>query len=305
MSKEPRTSTTIAEALATAAAALENAGVDNPRLTANVLLGYILGIDRTQLLIKSRELLNESGHDLYLKLIARRVAGEPLQYITGHQEFYGLDFIVTPDVLIPRPETEFLVEQVIKLAPLLKEQNSALSTQHSALTLVDVGTGSGCIAVTLAHHLQDVKIWATDISAAALAIARENTVRHSVESSIEFLEGNLLAPLAGHGLENAVDFIVSNPPYIPLRDLPALQVEVRDFEPYSALFAEEDGLLFYKRLLEEGHRYLKPGAYLICEIGYAQLEPLRQQLDQSIWQLEAVTHVLQGIARVLTIRKNT
>jgi release factor glutamine methyltransferase len=309
MTIEPRISRTIAQALAEAAQTLQAAGISDERLTANVLLGHILGLDRAQLLVNSNAMLDQASDQTFFNLIERRVAGEPLQYITGHQEFYGLDFKVTPDVLIPRPETEFLVEQVINLAQSLAEQNQDPSStpHHSShppeFRIVDVGTGSGCIAVALAHHLKNVQVLATDISRAALAVARENAGRHQVESQIEFLEGDLFAPLAGRGLESAIDFIVSNPPYIPLKDLPALQREVRDFEPYGALFADEDGLRFYKRLLDEGHRYLTPGGYLVCEIGYAQLEPIQQLINASTWKLEAVTHDLQGIARTLTICK--
>ncbi len=301
MTLEPPTSRTIAQAITEAAHTLQAAGISDERLAANILLAHLLGLDRAQLLVKSNETLDETRYQTFLQMIARRAAGEPLQYITGQQEFYGLDFKVTPEVLIPRPETEFLVEQVINLASLAEQnRDSSLTT---ARHLVDLGTGSGCIAVTLAHHMQNVKIWATDISRAALAVARENAAHHQVEARIEFLEGDLCAPLAGRGLENKIDFMVSNPPYIAMRDLPTLQREVRDFEPHTALFADEDGLRFYKRLLEEGYVYLKHGGYLVCEIGYGQLESLTPFIRQSNWQLEAVTHDLQNIPRTLTIRK--
>jgi release factor glutamine methyltransferase len=297
MTLEPQPSPTIARAITEASRTLHTAGISDERLTANVLLGHILDLDRAQLLVRSKEVLDPASYQTFLKLIERRAAGEPVQYLTGHQEFYGLDFKVTPDVLIPRPETEFLVEQVISLA----QSNS--QPHHASLTLVDAGTGSGCIAVTLAHHLKNAQVLATDISRAALAIAQENAARHKAESQIEFLEGDLFAPLAGRGLENAIDFIVSNPPYIPFKDLPTLPREVRDFEPHAALFADENGLWFYKRLLDEGHVYLKSGGYLVCEIGHTQLEPIKQFINISNWKLEAITHDLQGIARTLTIRK--
>ncbi|MEW6126426.1 MAG: peptide chain release factor N(5)-glutamine methyltransferase [Acidobacteriota bacterium] len=300
----------ISQAVSQATQILHDAGVGDERLTANLLLCHLLNIDRTQLLIKSNEALEESDYQAFLKLIERRATGEPLQYITGHQEFYGLDFKVTPDVLIPRPETEFLVEQIIKLAKAHpSDESSSRITHHASLLnqewlFADIGTGSGCIAVTLAYCLKNARVFAIDISEAALQIARENAAHHQVASRIEFLEGDLFAPLAGRNLENSLDLIASNPPYVPLKDLPTLQREVRDYEPHTALFADENGLRFYRRLLEESPRYLKPGGFLVCEIGCAQYEPINQLLKNfSNWQLVNVINDLQGIPRTLTIRK--
>ncbi|HEX8186374.1 MAG TPA: peptide chain release factor N(5)-glutamine methyltransferase, partial [Blastocatellia bacterium] len=222
-------------------------------------------------------------------------AGEPLQYITGHQEFYGLDFIVTPDVLIPRPETEFLVERVINLT-------RAAQTARAPL-IVDVGTGSGCIAVTLAAHIPAARVIATDISSAALDIARANGERHGVRDRVELIEGDLLEPLAALNIEAAVDFLASNPPYVEEGRPDLLQREVRDWEPSVALYGGADGLDCYRRLLAEGARYVSPAGYLVCEIGYTQLDPIREMIDETKWKLVDVIHDLQGIPRTLAIRR--
>lgn len=289
--------TTIAEAITSGARLLDQAGISEARRTAGLLMGHILGADRAQLLTRSSEQLRSSTLESFIQLVERRAAGEPLQYITGHQEFYGLDFKVSPAVLIPRPETEFLVERVIALA------RDCFSGLDEGPIIVDVGTGSGCIAVTLAAHIADARLIAIDISPAALDIARENAAIQGVASRIEFLEGDLLSPLAGRCLEGAVDFIASNPPYVPARDPHLIQREVRDWEPSEALFGGEEGLDFYRRLLDEGKRYLKPGGRLVCEIGYSQLEPLREMIESSGWELIEVTNDLQGIPRALTLRR--
>ena len=283
---------TLTQAIAEAAQVLRDAGVGDERLTAGLLLGHVLGIDRTQLLIRSNEALGTTDRQVFLRLIERRAAGEPLQYITGRQEFYGLDFLVTPDVLIPRPETEFLVERVIDL-----------SRSSGEFLVVDVGTGSGCIAVTLARHIEKARVVAIDVSEAALAVAAENAARHGVAGRIEFLKGDLLAPLGRPDLAGQIDCIASNPPYISPADVATLQREVKEWEPHRALFADEDGLGFYRRLLEEGPTVLKPGAHLVCEIGYAQVEAITRMLDARVWQLVDVTDDLQSIPRTLTLRK--
>jgi release factor glutamine methyltransferase len=290
---------TIAQAITEAASLLRQGGVNHERLTASLLLARLLRLDRTQIIARSGDALDEGQYQTFLTQVARRAAGEPLQYITGHQEFYGLDFLVTPDVLIPRPETEFLIEQVIQ------RSQTFTSSDRSAneMIILDIGTGSGCIAITLALHIVSANVFATDISGAALKVARENAERLGATGRIEFLEGDLLAPLASLSLEDRVDFLVSNPPYVSRQEAAALQREVMDWEPHSALFADDDGLWFYRRLLDEGQRYVKRGGFLICEIGYAQLDAITVMIDARQWQLEAVTNDLQGIPRTLTIRR--
>ena len=285
---------TIAEAISEGSRLLEQADGDEARRTAGVLLAHRLGVDRTRLLTHPEEAIGEEDHQRFLQMLARRVAGEPLQYITGHQEFYRLDFLVTPAVLIPRPETDFLVERVLTLVR---------DTQLAAPLIVDVGTGSGCIAVTLAVELPGARIIATDISGAALQVARQNAARHGVSTHIEFYEGDLLAPLVTPGISNQVDVLASNPPYVAENQPELVQHEVREFEPHIALFGGVDGLTFYRRLLVEAFGVVRPGGFFVCEIGYSQLGAITEMVVASRWQLVEVIHDLQGIPRTLVIRK--
>jgi release factor glutamine methyltransferase len=286
---------TIAQAIAEGAARLRASQIDQERRTAGVLLCHTLDFDRTQLLTRSEEQIAEPDYESYLRLVDRRASGEPLQYITGHQEFCGLDFLVTPSVLIPRPETEFLVERVIKLAIDLSEEATPL--------IVDIGTGSGCIAISLAGNLPDARVIATDISSAALEVARTNAVRHGVQNRIQFIEGDALEPLSRFKLEGAVDVLASNPPYVEEATSELVQREVREWEPHSALFAGADGLDFYRRLLPDAPRYLKPGGYLVCEIGYRQLDAILKLIDSSEFEFVDLTRDLQGWPRTLAMRK--
>ncbi len=286
----------IAEAIARGAEKLRAAGIDDERRTASLLLCHALDVERTYLITRPSEQIDETRFQAYLEMLERRASGEPAQYITGHQEFFGLDFNVTPAVLIPRPETEFLVEWIIERA----RADRRAASENGPL-IVDAGTGSGCIAVTLATEIPAARVIATDISHAALAVARANAARHGVLSRLEWLQGNRLEPLASRNIEERADFIASNPPYIPERDRPGLQREVRDWEPETALFAGEDGLIFYRRLLLEAPAYLKRGGHLVCEIGYGQLALLREMIDPAMWTLRDVRNDLQGIPRTIAL----
>jgi release factor glutamine methyltransferase len=286
---------TLNQALTEGAVRLHPAGVEHERLTAGLLLCHVLGIGRTHLLTNSEEQIDEARYRDYLSLIMRRAAGEPLQYLTGHQEFYGLDFIVTPDVLIPRPETEFLIERVIKVVGESKQDSPVI---------VDLGTGSGCIAVTLAKQLPTARVIATDASPTALNVARKNAERLRVCDRIEFLEGDLLTPLAQIGLEGQVDILASNPPYVNEQGRELLQREVREWEPHAALFGGVDGLDFYRRLIAEGPRYLKRGGFVVLEIGYSQLDSICELVRGGALELVDITHDLQGIPRTLCIRRS-
>ena len=285
---------TITQAITEGAQRLQAAGVDRERLTAGVLLGHVLDLDRTQLLTRSEQQVEQTRHNHYLALIERRAHGEPLQYLTGHQEFYGLDFIVTPDVLIPRPETEFLIERVLKAVAELK-QDSPL--------IVDVGTGSGCIAVTLAKQLPGARLIATDVSSAALAVARTNAERHRMLARIQFLEGDLLAPLAKRGVDGCVDLVVSNPPYVTEDCREVLQREVRDWEPGAALFGGADGMAFYRRLLADTPQILKLDGYVVLEIGFSQIDSISEMVKDSAFRLLDITRDLQNIPRTLCLRR--
>jgi release factor glutamine methyltransferase len=224
----------------------------------------------------------------FMTLVNRRLTGEPIQYILGETEFYGQPFRVTPDVLIPRPETEHLIEKVLVLA-----------SNFPAPRVIDIGTGSGAIAVALAHHLPHAQITAIDLSKSALAVAHHNAKHNGV--TIRFLEGDLLTPVAGERFE----IIVSNPPYVPSADRAQLSVEVRDYEPALALFAGEDGLEVYRRLIPAAFDALTLGGFLALEIGYGQLPDLAQLLTHSGFQQIEFTPDLQGIPRVACAHRPT
>jgi release factor glutamine methyltransferase len=274
---------------------LREAGIPDERLTAGVLLGHVLAWDRVHLLTRAGEQIDESAYSTFLDLIARRARGEPLQYLTGHQEFYGLDFKVTPAVLIPRPETEFLVERIIEIGSNWGSPGGPL--------IVDIGTGSGCIAISLAVNLPRAEIIATDISGEALEVARLNAEHYHVSPRIEFIEGDLFVAIEGKGLEGSVDVVACNPPYVPAAHPETIQREVRDWEPPVALFGGEQGLDFYRRLLADAPAYVRPGGFLVCEIGYNQLAQIRSMIEPGAWDEVTTTSDLQGVPRILTIRR--
>jgi release factor glutamine methyltransferase len=229
----------------------------------------------------------------FCDLVARRRAGEPIQHITGEAEFYGLPFHVNRDVLIPRPETEHLVEKAMELAKKLR-----LAGMIPEPRIVDVGTGSGAIAVALAHALPFAKITATDISLAALVVAKANAARNSVADRVRFLEADLLDPVAGEQF----DIIVSNPPYVPESDRNTLDEEVRNYEPALALFAGKDGLDLYRRLIPAAFGALVPGGYVLLEIGYGQQEAVQALLAGAGFKNIVFIDDLQNIPRVATAR---
>jgi release factor glutamine methyltransferase len=260
---------------------------------AELLMLHVLGKDKAWLLAHPHEILTAGETVRYYALVDRRLAGEPIQYIIGETEFYGLPFQVNHDVLIPRPETEHLVEKVIELA----------GGFHRSLIpqprIVDVGTGSGAIAVTLAAKLAYAEITAIDLSAPALAVARRNAKSNGVAGKIRFLQGDLLAPVA----EERFEIVVSNPPYVPQGDRDGLAVEVRDFEPRLALFAGDTGLDIYRRLIPDAFALLVPGGFVALEIGFGQSEAIEDLLaDAGFEQIEFVPD-LQGIPRVACGRR--
>jgi release factor glutamine methyltransferase len=286
-------SATIAETLKRASEYLRQASVPNDLLDAQTLLAESLGRDRTYLIINFNKLLTDDELIKYQALIERRAAGEPLQYITGHQEFFGLEFEVTPDVLIPRPETEFIIEETIRIA-----QQAELNWP----LIVDAGTGSGCIAVTLAREIGGLRAIATDISTAALRVAKRNAARHEMISRIDFITADLFDAFAEIPF---ADIIISNPPYVSQQELATLQREVRDWEPRVALTDFNDGLTFYRRLLNEAPARLKPGGYLICEMGYTQSDAITAMIDPAVWSEPRILKDLQEIPRTIVTKKNT
>jgi release factor glutamine methyltransferase len=262
---------------------------DRARLDAELLALSLLSQTRSWLLANRNQPWPASLESAYTQALARRSRGEPVQYILGHTEFFGLPFSVAPGVLIPRPETEHLVEEVIRLA-----------AGSPKPRIADIGTGSGAIAVALAHALPAARLWATDLSPEALQIARLNAPRNSVADRITFLAGDLLTPLTGQQF----DIIASNPPYIPLTDHDSLSVEVRSFEPHSALFAGEDGLGIYRRLIPDSRALLTSGGWLVMEIGYGQQQAIKTLLETSRYTKIHFVPDYQGIPRVAVAQVN-
>jgi release factor glutamine methyltransferase len=282
---------TIAEALKEAGERLRAASVPNDLLDAQTLLAEAGGFDRTYLIINFNQQLSESILSEFRTMVDRRAAGEPLQYITGRQEFFGLDFEVTPDVLIPRPETELIVEEAIRIV-----QQDGVARP----VMVDVGAGSGCIAVTLARELADARVIASDVSEAALRVARRNAARHGLGDRIDFIASDLLDAFAE---EEFADFILSNPPYVSEKEMPSLQREVRDWEPRTALTDSNDGLSLYRRLFKDAPSRLRSGGHLICEMGYTQSEMISNMIDRRVWGAPKLLDDLQGIPRTIVLRK--
>ena len=261
---------------------------ERAHLDAEVLLQCVAKKNKAWLLTHGEEELANEAAIRYNKQIARRLRGEPIQYITGETEFYGLPFRVTPAVLIPRPETEHLAETVL-----------ALAAGFSRPRIVDVGTGSGAIAVALAHHLPQAEITAIDLSEAALPLERENAGLNEVSGRIRFLHGDLLAPVAGAHF----DCVVSNPPYVPESDRASLAVEVRDHEPALALFAGSDGLAVYRRLIPAAFAALVPGGFIALETGAGQSAAVRELLTAAGFRQIDFIPDLQNIPRVATARR--
>ncbi len=283
-------SISIAQALVEAAQSLRLAGVPEAGREAASLLAHIISRDHAYLIAHAEELLADSDAGRFREFVERRAAGEPLQYITGRQEFYGLDFEVTPDVLIPRPETELLVEEALEL---LKGTDAPL--------VCDVGTGSGCIAVTLLHERKDAGGVALDVSKAALAVAARNAARHGVGERLRLLVSDCFDALRKEGGER-FDLIASNPPYVAEGEMETLQREVRDYEPRGALTPGGDGLSIVRRLISEAPQFLKPGGHLLIEIGYGQHERVRPLIDPRTWDLLGIREDLQGIPRTVALR---
>lgn len=265
-------------------------GVDSPRLTIELLLAHLLKKRRLDLYLEFERELDEVTLEKLREMVRRRVNGEPLQYITGETEFCGLKFAVDRRVLIPRPETELLVETV------LNRIKSRVQSAESVVRIVDLCTGSGCVAVTLAKRLDVVEVYATDISAEALAVAEENAKRHDVEKKVRFLRGDLLKVLSD---SLVADVIVSNPPYIASGDLARLPKEVREFEPVQALDAGEDGLNFYRRIVEGARRFLLPNGFLCLELGDGQCSAVSRLCAEQGWLVEQVVKDLQDKERVM------
>lgn len=298
-----------------------DAGTPSFTLAAELLLLHTIGRDRTWLYSHPEEIISDADAQKYYALLARRTAGEPTQYLTGKQEFWGLDFEVNPAVLIPRPETEHVIEVALdRLALREIKAGRPQLTDGEGLQIADVGTGSGCIAIALAKGLSLAKIYATDISPAALEVACRNAARHEVADRVHFIESNLLDQVSSPQTsvanvpsvqnpklpESSTPFfhlIVSNPPYIGRKEAPTLQREVRDHEPESALYGGEEGYEFYGDLVTQALRHLQPGGLLVLELGHNSLPAVEPLLDSGHWTSVGTTNDLAGIPRVIAAEK--
>jgi release factor glutamine methyltransferase len=278
----------IAKAIAEAAAKLDGQGVSQPRLEASLLIAHTIQCDRTFLIGHSDREVSSEELQAFHGFVRRRAGGEPLQYITGHQEFFKLDFEVTPDVLVPRPETELIVEAVLGLFPRTAE-----------FTFADVGTGSGCIAISILHERVAAHATALDKSAPALTVAQRNASRRQVTDRLRFIESDLFSAIPQ---DESFDLMVSNPPYVPDGELSALQREVQR-EPRSALAGGADGLDVIRRLLAEAPRHLSARGYLVFEFGINQDKAIAELVAGNIWELIEMRRDLQQIPRTIILQK--
>lgn len=281
-------STSIGKAVLEGAQRLQNAAVAEPRREAGSLLAHVIGRDRSFVIAHADDALTVEGHVAFRSLIERRAAGEPLQYITGHQEFFKLDFEVTPDVLIPRPETELTVEASLELL-----QND------SEPYFADIGTGSGCIAISMLHELWAARAIATDVSPPALRVAQRNAARHGVVDRLELIESDCFSALDVRG---PFSLITSNPPYVSDDELKSVQREV-SYEPRAALAAGSDGLSVIRRLLRETRPFLRSGGHFVFEVGFEQSEAVEHLIDRRVWKLLEIRTDLQRIPRTFVLQR--
>jgi release factor glutamine methyltransferase len=266
---------------------LSESAVAEPRREAGSLLAHVLNRDRSFVIAHADEALNDEEAGAFRSLIARRAVGEPLQYVTGHQEFFKLDFEVTPAVLIPRPETELIVETALELLHTQPKPNFA-----------DIGTGSGCIAISMLREMPAACAVATDLSVAALAVAQRNAERHGVADRLQLLESDCFSTMEAIG---SFSLIASNPPYVSHNELKNLQREV-NYEPRAALAGGVDGLSVIRRLLLGARPFLRTGGYFVFEIGFGQSEAVEQLIDRRVWRLLEIRRDLQKIPRTVVLQ---
>ena len=273
----------ITKARADAAERLQNAGIPEYAREAASLLVFVLERPHSFFFAHPEYELSVDESARFNEVVSRRTEREPLQYITGRQEFFGLAFYVTPDVLIPRPETETLVEEAIRLM-----------SGGPNWRLCDIGTGSGCIAISILNSVKEASAVAIDISLAALSVAEANARRHMVAERLEFRQGDLF-----QGVNGKFDVIAANPPYVPLKDIDGLQPEVRSYEPYSALAGGEDGLLFIRRIINESPKNLAHGGTLLIEVGFGQAAEVAGLFERNLWKPPEIKFDFQLIPRII------
>jgi release factor glutamine methyltransferase len=292
-------------AFKTGIARLRDADVPSFTLAAELLLLHVAGRDRTWLYAHPEDEIASQQEERFFSLVARRAGGEPTQYLTGKQEFWGLEFEVTPDVLIPRPETEHVIEVALDRLALREIRAGRKQTlSGEGLRVADIGTGSGCIAVSLAKDLPGARIVATDISPEALEVAQRNAARHKFADQIEFFRANLLEGVSSStAARRRFDLIASNPPYIGRREGPTLQREVRDHEPEVALYGGEEGYELYADLIAQSAEHLEPGGILVLELGHDSLPAVQPLFDSPQWTRVGVTNDLAGGPRVIAAER--
>ena len=282
--------------LAEGARRLESAGADSPRLAAELLLAHALGCDRCALLARPERGVGAAPAGVYADLVRRRAAREPLQHLLGRTEFWSLTFLTDPRALIPRPETELLVEAALALA-------TGVTRTGPPIALAEIGTGTGCVALALARELPGAEIVASDLSTEALALAEENARLHGLSGRVRFIAGDMTAPYLAEGLGGRFDAALSNPPYIPTDEIERLQPEGRDHDPGAALDGGPDGLDAVRRLLAGTPPLLRPGGALMIEIGAGQSDAVRRLAAPAGWRVERVLPDPQGIDRVVQLRR--
>lgn len=282
--------TNIAETLRKATEILQKSGIAEPRREANSLLAFALQKDKTFLIAHPEYQLTADEQTNFQSSLHRRANREPFQYITGKQEFYGLDFIVSPDVLIPRPETEMIVENALEIFKKTRKNSR----------FCEVGVGSGCISVAILHNVKTASAIGLDVSEKALEIAKLNAENHQVSERFDLKISDVFSVLT----DETFDLIVSNPPYIPRQDIESLQAEVRDFEPLNALTDEKDGFSIIEKIIADAPNFLNPNGFLLMEIGFGQAEVVKRMFDTEIWQTVEILPDLQGIGRMVKAKKS-
>jgi release factor glutamine methyltransferase len=284
---------TCLETLNKAVERLRSEGIDRPRTNAEFLLGAVLNVKKIDLYLNRDRVLTSQEIEIFNQFIRERISGKPLQYIIGTTEFFGLEFKVNENVLIPRPETETLVEIVVELL-----------NNFTSPKIIDLGTGSGAIAISLAKTLKGAFVLATDISAEALSVAKENAKTHHVENQIDFLYGDLYEPLKNKNLQGKIDCIVSNPPYVSLDEFDQLPEEVKDYEPIIALKTDEEGTFFHKRIIEGSLDFLKKDGILVMEVGLGQANKVADLIrSHKEFKETQKKKDLGGIERIVVARK--
>lgn len=291
---------TISETLLWAEEYLAGYNVPDAKIETEYLLAHALDCKRTELYLNHENHLSDYVLQEFIGFVERRIKREPSQYIIGEQEFWGLPFKITRDVLIPRPETEILVEEAIKTVTSGQWPVASKNIRNHSPLILDLCTGSGCIAISLAKEIPGCKVYAIDISEGALDVAMENAERHDVAGRITFLQGNMFEPL--NGLSIKADIIVSNPPYISKDGMKKIEPEISQYEPAGALYGGDDGMDFYKRIIAESPAYLAKGGYLMLEMGYGQAEEIRQLMEVSFENID-IKKDFTGIDRVIKAQK--